>query len=268
MTTRPSGTTPTPVSANGWATERISSPPCARGPSPYFNSIPRPQFHLERRPAPGPALPAAQPPLEIDQTGVARPAPRQHLRGDFGLVPAYPAAHPDHMPDAQVFEPEGITGRQAVVHVRGLFLSIRGFGRQEPPAPGLPPSPGSSPGYGGQVAGAGSARRVSRADHRRRRHHGRASCPPADGRRARCPLLLLLMIIIIGMTNGPPQLGVHRDGKSAFPADFHACSGWSFADFRLVIDLQAIFDREQWISTPGCAILNFDSIAQKRVVFA
>jgi hypothetical protein len=34
-----------------------------------------------------------------------------------------------------------------------------------------------------------------------------------------------------------------------------------------VIDLRAIFDREQWISTAGCAILNFDANAQKRVIF-
>jgi hypothetical protein len=57
-------------------------------------SIPRPQFHLKRRPAPGPALSAEQLPFEVDQPGVTRPAPRQHRRGDFSLVPAYPAAHP------------------------------------------------------------------------------------------------------------------------------------------------------------------------------
>jgi hypothetical protein len=37
--------------------------------------------------------------------------------------------------------------------------------------------------------------------------------------------------------------------------------------FAGVTDLRAIFDSEQWISTPGCAILNFDTHAQKRVIF-
>jgi hypothetical protein len=113
--------------------ERMSPDPPAYIP----DSIPRPRFHLKRRPAPGPALSAAQPPFEVDQAGVARPAPRQRRRDDFSTMPAYPAPHPDHMPDSQVFEPEGITGRQTVVHVRGLFLSALSLDRQEPPAPGL-----------------------------------------------------------------------------------------------------------------------------------
>jgi hypothetical protein len=119
-------------------------------------SIPRPQFHLERRPAPGPALSAAQPRFEIDQAGVARPAPRQRRRGDFSLMPAYPSAHPDHMPDAQALKPECIAGRRTVVHVRCLFLSAWAFSRQEPPA--LP---------------ARSRRRSSSSSA----SHRRASCP-------------------------------------------------------------------------------------------
>jgi hypothetical protein len=85
-------------------------------------SIPRPQFHQERRAAPRPASPAAQPRFEIDQPRVTRPAPRQRRRGEFSLMPAYPAAHPDDMPGAQILESQSIPGRQAVIHVRGLFL--------------------------------------------------------------------------------------------------------------------------------------------------
>jgi hypothetical protein len=37
-------------------------------------------------------------------------------------MPAYPAAHPHHMPGAQILKPERIAGRHASVHVRVLFL--------------------------------------------------------------------------------------------------------------------------------------------------
>ena len=97
----------------------------ARGGWHAPDSIPRAQFHLQRRLAPRPAFLAAQPPFEVDQASVPRSAPRQRCRGDFSTMPAHPAAHPDHMPDAQVLKPEGITGRQMIVHVQGLFLSIR-----------------------------------------------------------------------------------------------------------------------------------------------
>jgi hypothetical protein len=103
------------------------------GPHPGFN--PAAAIPPQATPGPSPAFPAAQPPFEVDQAGVTRPAPRQRRRSDFTTMPAYPAPHPNHMPGAQVLEPEGITGRQAAVHVRGLFLPIRSFGRQEPPAP-------------------------------------------------------------------------------------------------------------------------------------
>jgi hypothetical protein len=53
-----------------------------------------------------------------------------------------------------------------------------------------------------------------------------------------------------------------------FPRSFVHRAPGLLPVFDIVIDLHAIFDREQWISTPGCAILNFDSTARKRVVFA
>ena len=63
-----------------------------------------------------------------------RPGAYQRRRGDFSSMPAHPAAHPDHMPHAQILKPEGITGRQTSVHVRYMFLSARTFARQERPA--------------------------------------------------------------------------------------------------------------------------------------
>jgi hypothetical protein len=148
MTTRPSGTTPTPMSANGWAIERISSPPCAASIPPCDRIQSRGRSsHLKRPPTPGPAVPAAQPPFEIDQAGVTRPVPRQRRRGDVGLMPAYPAPHPDHMPGAQIFEPEGAAGGRPCS--RFVLIDSTFW-----PSRALPPA----------FAGAGSARQVSRPD--------------------------------------------------------------------------------------------------------
>jgi len=83
--------------------------------------IPRPQIHHERGPASRPAIPAAQPPLEVDEAGVARLATPKPRGRDFTLMPTYPAAYPHHMPGAQVLEPKRIPGRQTAIHVRVLF---------------------------------------------------------------------------------------------------------------------------------------------------
>ena len=82
--------------AVAWANRRrrLYSPSVRRGPHHTLVFNPAAAIHLKRRPAPGPALSAEQLPFEVDQPGVTRPAPRQHRRGDFSLVPAYPAAHP------------------------------------------------------------------------------------------------------------------------------------------------------------------------------
>jgi hypothetical protein len=84
------------------------------------------------------------------------------------------------MPGAQILKPEGITGRQAVVHVRGLFLSARRFGRQEPPA---------------QPA------RFSGAGHRRRRHLGRR----ADDDQQQQPPALTVFSRKGSWAKGPPR---------------------------------------------------------------
>jgi hypothetical protein len=86
-----------------------------RGPPAYIPySIPRPQFHLKRRPAPGPALSAAQLAFEVGQAGIAGPAMQQRRVRNDRLVPAGMAAGAYVMEDAQVLEAEGVARRHGV----------------------------------------------------------------------------------------------------------------------------------------------------------
>ena len=100
-----------------------------KAPASAVASIPRPQIHHDRGPASRPAIPAAQPSLEVHEAGVARLSPPQRRGGDFTRMPAHPAAYPHHMPGAQILKPRRIAGRHAVVHVLVLFLP---FSRQDP----------------------------------------------------------------------------------------------------------------------------------------
>ena len=73
--------------------------------------------------------------LQVEQTGVRRPAMLQQPGVDVGLLSAGCAGREDHMPGAQVVEPDGIARRYVLV----LFHANRAIperaGEQEQSAP-------------------------------------------------------------------------------------------------------------------------------------
>ena len=58
--------------------------------------------------SPIPAAAAAKLPLEVEQLGIRRPAVLQQPGVDVGPLSAGRAGRDDHMPGAQVVEPDGI----------------------------------------------------------------------------------------------------------------------------------------------------------------
>ena len=72
------------------------------------------------------ATAAAKLPLEVEQPGVRRPAVLQQLRVDVGPLSAGGTGRDDHMPGAQIIEPDGIARRD----VLALFHSSRAMPEQ------------------------------------------------------------------------------------------------------------------------------------------
>ena len=81
------------------------------------------------------AAAAAKLPLEVEQPGVRRPAVLQQPGVDVGPLSAGRTGREDHMPGAQIVEPDGIARRDVLV----LFHSSRAMperaGEQERHAP-------------------------------------------------------------------------------------------------------------------------------------
>ena len=83
-----------------------------------MNSIARPEFRIERRLAPRPAVPAAQLPLQRHEARVAgSPLQEDHIWND-SLVTTRVTARAHLVEHAQIFETEGVAWRH------GMRLSI------------------------------------------------------------------------------------------------------------------------------------------------
>jgi hypothetical protein len=81
------------------------------------------------------AAAAAKLPLDVEQPGVWRPAVLQHLGVDVGPPSAGRTGGEDHMPGAQIIEPDRIARRNVLVLFHSARAMPEGGAEQERDAP-------------------------------------------------------------------------------------------------------------------------------------